>query len=569
MIKNNSLWKIINILMFALAAALLLWRIRLGAADAFVCPDEAFYLALPYRMSFGDLLFYEETNLAQLMAFITFPFMKLWLLLRGGTDGIVLSYRFIWLAVHCLNSLILFFALRRKYPRAAMFAAVCYMLSVPFNIYAMSYNTIQLMAVVFICVSYYGAYQSRMLDYLRGLLLAAAVLCNPFNIIIYAALLLTALLRRGESEKAYPGVRSILRIHGGIAVLAAAVLAYFLISMQIRGISLSDFADNFLFILSSDETGHLNVSAMTYIQNKLGFITLFHENFPLFLPLYLLTLAAGLIYKKAGKLCLRVVVLLTAAFCAYASLAMRNNYVLMFPAFLGLGVFVLDRSNLKGKSFLPWLIALLFALSVNLSSDNKLDAVSWAMIPCGILSILLLCESVENEPKSTGETKLGSFIRAHLFEAVCMALIALLAFHTTYVFQDAGFSELDTRLERGPLSGIVTTAQRADYYNSALDVYESVELSENDRVLSYPTLAVDLLILKRECCSPSAWYFPAPEDFNEGRYYSRHPDKLPTVVFVNNDMTQKVSYWEFSEWLEENYSVDSQAGSYTVFRKQP
>ena len=122
-----------------LAVLFLTWRRLFFGVDF---TDEAFYIALPYRFSLGDIPLKDEQNLAQLAGVLVMPFMRLFLYFQGNTEGIVLFSRHLHFAFTVLVSLSVFIATQRtlRWPVALMVSVIC-VTFVPFNIHGLSYNT--------------------------------------------------------------------------------------------------------------------------------------------------------------------------------------------------------------------------------------------------------------------------------------------------------------------------------------------------------------------------------------------------------------------------------------------
>ena len=82
-----------------------LWKSQYGLGG----DDEAFYLTIPYRMCQGDKLLLEEWHVSQFSAFLLYPFMKVYLWIKSGnTEGIILSFRYIYICVNMLVSCVLY-----------------------------------------------------------------------------------------------------------------------------------------------------------------------------------------------------------------------------------------------------------------------------------------------------------------------------------------------------------------------------------------------------------------------------------------------------------------------------
>ncbi|HUK78459.1 MAG TPA: hypothetical protein VL117_12830 [Thermoleophilia bacterium] len=120
-------------------ALVLAWRRLFLGVDL---TDEGFTVAVPYRFALGARPFVDEMNVLQTAALFSFPFVKLYVALRGAT-GIVLFMRHLYLAWTVLVAMVAFAGLRRvvRWEHALLACCVC----VTFVIATMSdlsYNTV-------------------------------------------------------------------------------------------------------------------------------------------------------------------------------------------------------------------------------------------------------------------------------------------------------------------------------------------------------------------------------------------------------------------------------------------
>ncbi len=74
--------------------------------------DEALYLQIPYRLVQGDALFADEWHISQLSAFIVYPFISLFRTLNGGTEGIMLFFRIMYMAAQLAATVVIWFNLK-------------------------------------------------------------------------------------------------------------------------------------------------------------------------------------------------------------------------------------------------------------------------------------------------------------------------------------------------------------------------------------------------------------------------------------------------------------------------
>ena len=104
--------------------------------------DEGFTVAVPYRFALGARPFVDEMNILQTAGFFSFPFVKLYVWLRGAT-GIVLFMRHLYLAWTVLVAAVAFVGLRRvaRWEHALLACALCSTLVIA-TMSDLSYNTL-------------------------------------------------------------------------------------------------------------------------------------------------------------------------------------------------------------------------------------------------------------------------------------------------------------------------------------------------------------------------------------------------------------------------------------------
>ena len=147
MVINMSIGKVksINwIFIIGICGTTALWlnRLNLGAANY----DEIFYLTLPYRLTLGDTLIFDEWSTPQLTGFILWPIMSIYkFFFSSNWNGVALNFRYIWLLFHQGTTIVAYLFLKKHYHGwSAACAAILYSAFVPFGIMALSYNSIGL-----------------------------------------------------------------------------------------------------------------------------------------------------------------------------------------------------------------------------------------------------------------------------------------------------------------------------------------------------------------------------------------------------------------------------------------
>lgn len=106
--KRSSLLTACTAFIVAAVVGALSYRVGLG----FDPQDEGFAVVVPWRWALGDLPFVDEMNLVQTAGFLTYPFVKAYVALTGGSEGIVLYLRQLYVLWVGVVSGVVFFALR-------------------------------------------------------------------------------------------------------------------------------------------------------------------------------------------------------------------------------------------------------------------------------------------------------------------------------------------------------------------------------------------------------------------------------------------------------------------------
>ena len=108
----------------AIAAVAVTWRRLFFGVDL---SDEGFSVALAYRMVLGAKPFVDEINPLQTAQFFVFPFAKVYVWLAGGSSGIVLFARHLYLAWVVAVAAVCWLGFRRvvRWEHALAAALVC------------------------------------------------------------------------------------------------------------------------------------------------------------------------------------------------------------------------------------------------------------------------------------------------------------------------------------------------------------------------------------------------------------------------------------------------------------
>lgn len=551
-------------------SAFWVWRIHYGGADIYTCPDESFYTSIPYRMLFGDMLLYDEMNTTQMASFLLFPFVKVWsLLYQGNTEGIILSFRYIWLVCHMAVSVIIYLLGSKKGYKFSIYAALIYSISVPLSLTVLSYNTITCSSATLLALLYYLKYDSLPANIAKGFLLAMMVLCNPYCLLIYLAIVLLTIVNHFVSIDNQLSGKHFLALHIGILLLLLPFLAYLAVCMRQRGLAIPDLLNNLMTMLSFDKAHDTGGTLLLYLKEKIWFAVDFVYTFQLFPVVFLGIMAVGVAKKKYRMHGILGIIVLTALYNAYALFATRNNFILGLGAFIGFAVLFFTFNTIRKHSVMACITAILFVVAANFCSNNGLHVVSWSCTALSVLTYLMLEDSLlferTNPEKAKKVKNSNAWKRGIIRFSFCVIAFCILGMDIKYVYHEEPISELTVQISEGPMKGIYTTEEKSELYTDAYRELKTIPLKEDDTVLIISTYAIDLFTLQREVCSPSTW-LPV-EDLSNPRlsyYYQNHPDKIPSVIIVNKNTPVP----EDATILTENgYILERDNEVCTVFRK--
>lgn len=528
-------------LCFAGAVALALWKVPYG----FGSTDDAFYLTIPHRLVLGDALFVDEWHVSQMSGLLTLPFVWLFRTLTGSMDGVLLASRYVYVVFHAAVTLLFYSRVRNRGP-SAMAAALSWFLFTPFDIMALSYNTMAMDFILLSGVLLATAEKPRHAVF-SGLCLAAGVLCCPYFAAAYflyagavgeGALPASRRSAQGGVGGGFLAPARLLWLTVGVGAAAAAFLAYVLASCGVGGL-LSSLPN----ILSDPE--HPAMDPLFKLGKAWRGMLGCHPLFPAALVCFAALTLTLLADRRRGDH--RAFYLILASLLAFVSLAMlyplaaeECYHAIMLPMiFVGLPAFLLCREKpwaLFGGLFVPGLI---YTLAVVIGSNNYFYAAAMACALTNTAGLLFLGQLLRELRERPDAVAYGPQLRRGAAAAAVIAVLFLL-FVQVYVkrnhcFVDDPPSAQDYQLQEGPGRGIRTAAYKGNIYeelNRELRYYRGKPqgrlLILNQRTWCY--LAADPM----EYATFSAWISGENQTALDRleTYYQFNPDKVPDYIYL-------------------------------------
>lgn len=546
--KNNLLRLLLFIVPFLGVLFFLLWRCRYGLGNI----DESFYLTVPLRLLQGDSLLVNEWHLSQLVSVLLLPFVAVYLAIFKSTVGIILSFRYIYVAVMAVTTVFVYFRLRKYSDSGAVWASLAYFAYAPFGISALSYNSLGIINLVMSLTLLATAEKNVRVQYVfSGLFFAAAVLCCPYLAAVYLLFAAAVLLMKLPFVKKFSffsesstgkTVEKWLWFTVGV-VLLAVIFSAFLLSRA----SIKDIIDSFKGIMSDPE--HASSSSRGPVTGFLYrlvqyFLYIVFTQRPLFRLLYAV-LAADFVVMLAGrkkeivkKVCFSCAVvcciLLTAdLFVSYKYI----NYV-MFPVCTAGLISSAAVSGGKARKLFHyfWLPGMLYTLCIYFTSNMEKyvipSASTVALVP-SVVMIFMSAKEIFGKDKPLIKSLAGVLLAALFviqFGSECYLR------YSKVFWEKGGIAAQTEPMNYGIEKGIVTSPESVRKYKRIEEVTKyinSVYTEKNVLFFSSDTFGY-LECSTLRSGAYSAWLALTHDTTPErmALYYKINPDKVPDIIYV-------------------------------------
>lgn len=457
-------------------------RLRVGIDYS----EESYYVLVGYRQALGDRPFLDDLNLSQGFGLITGPLIKLHLWLAGGTDGIVLYVRRLFLLMNIFTTSVVFWALKKRmeWPVALLIACTC-LAFIPFNIPSLSYNT---MGSSFFTAGIFLAWGSILGRHGPGHF-AACGLIHGLTVVAYPNLLLAVipfavclLLAMGE-ERARPMV----------AYLAALALVGVLALGQLGA---GGFAQGMDFLRQRLATASVEV--------PLGKQPYWSRSWLSALGLALLLAAFGL---GRWRPVLRALVLPLAPLVVWSLFSDRH---LWRSAILFLGIWGLAAGlalpllwrlpQVRQLVQLAWIPSLCAGLVISWSSSNGLRNAGLGLVPAALVCSILLFELLRDATDAADRP----ILEHGWLVAPALVCAALLSFQQGVYLQGSPASPERGEVQWGPFRGLEGKPVRDRYLEQ---LWSDIEPLVNDegRIVFYDHFPAGYLLSPMKPGTPSIY----------------------------------------------------------------
>jgi hypothetical protein len=519
----------------ALVVAAVIYRVHCGVDFT----DESFYIAMALRFARGDRPFVDELNITQTASLLAYPIVRLSLWWHHGSDGVVRLIRLVWVLLASGAALVAFVCLRRLVaPATALLAALIPLLVMPYNLAALSYNTIG--SAGFYAGLFLG--HAALARESRRRWLCAAGVAHGLACIAYPSLLLpcaafffisVAISRRsiawyllGAALTALPMIPSVWR--AGATGLGTVVHAS-------GGMGARD--------------GHKLRDVLWALINHW--------------PRPLLGIAGLSVLVIAQRMSARVAAILIPLW-PLTLLAPAPDYTrsLVVVAYLGLSapltlVGLRREPGLMRLLWCVWLPSLLGGLVFGWTSGNGVLAVGLGLLPAATVTLVLFAAWSRQ-----------CWDRQALALAPVIAVALLLPYQfrgPSAVYRDAALDALDTRVATGPFAGLYTTAERVRSMTNLQREIDRVE-DRGGRIGFYYDYPAGYLFAHVAPAFSSAWSF---HDFQDrlkldAQYLRAHATGHNVIFKIQPAWTDP----DLDAEIKARYLQLPSSAGYQVFKEQ-
>lgn len=523
--------------------------------------DEAYAVAMPFRLCQGEGLFRDLWEVHQTSSFLPALFVMLFYKITGSVTGLVIYLRIVTTVIHFLFSIWCYLILKKHYHKyTAVLVAIGYynflpkwMINIDFSMQQLWFMT---MSILFL---YYGMKKVHHIWYvLSGVALAFAVLAYPGMVFLYPVYLLVILYIEKEHK-----IKKILLLTLGCLMMAILFFTYVFSYM-----SVGEFIQSIPMVFS-DGSHQFSLETKLLLHLK-QWVEVLIQSVILLVPTMIVTFLYGKLEKikvtvyEIGMVFLwlwsGIFVLAAVLPIGWGPFRLQVRYIILFVL-----AFLLYHQQKKKEQVIFSLILVpsLFMFLGILLSSNVGPASSASYLVLGDLGFVLLfmnhAESRESEQKHVLN---GKWV---YHGAVVIFIVSLILCKGYFVrvteYAPGKLIEKRVAITEGAAKGIFVYPED---YNRTMDNYETMlqNIEKGEQILFLGTEALsNLTAIDKEAgfVSPTTISTPA---FNEQWtiYFEKYKDKMPDKIFIaKNTIDNREKFFaknDFGKWIGEHYDVE-------------
>ena len=207
------------------------------------------------------------------------------------------------------------------------------------------------------------------------------------------------------------------------------------------------------------------------------------------------------------------------------------NYQMLPLAFWCLEAYLVTEHKDRRLFYWWYLPAMIFTLIVQYATNTGIVTLSVAYGMCSCVGLMFAADWLKEQKSALPALRRQAAV-------LCVALTAAVQFagtfflRMTYAWGEEGrVWTLTQQMERGPLKGVWTEPEVADWYGSVLEELDMLDLTEEDEVMVVGVAPWIYLYVDAGCGNYSTWQ--VHENSTQlYDYYALHPDKFPDVIYM-------------------------------------
>lgn len=506
----------IMFLLFAIFA----WRQFYG----FNKNDEIFYISTVYRFFQGDAMLVDEWNNVELFAFITYPLYCLVRIFLKSNEGIVIVFRFLYLIFQVLVSGYCFCRMKR-FGWIHIFPSVYYFVTTPYNINALSYNTLAFGFVLLALVTLACPEKLKFYDFIIfGVFTAGAVLSNPYAVILFVlyGLICTGAFFYGL--RSWKQVPEVLKLRNYLfACLGAFIIFVLFVIFVFSRADLSEILECITYIVMDTERQR------SFWEKFSRYFVRIHRYYTILLYVTGLLLVLWIADRKkriAPSLYLMASCISAVPYIVYYGFFWEMvgiNYMLIPLVFPGLTAFLVSEKKDYRLFFCWYLPGLFFTLLAHFATNTGILTVSASYMIAASVSFLFLYKAVDEQ----GGIRWLCSLMVILF---MIQFAACIYQRIVYVWGDESLPLLTQEITEGPLKGIHTSVENEKLYQEVMLDMEELALTSEDKLFVIGIAPWIYLNTEAQCAAYSTWETLETDPLIP-IYYEIRKEKLPTVVY--------------------------------------
>ncbi len=542
--------------------------------------DETFYATIPYRLVNGDSLVQHEWHLTQFSSLFTYLPVRIWLALKGSSEGIIVFLRCLYFLIHAVATTIIY-RFFRKYGNWAIAAAIIFFTQVPYRIFAISYNSIFVLFTLFYTLVLLSIYKnkSKHLYIIAGACFGCSCVCNPLYCCAFVLYLIAcAIWTKRNSFKtfvikiktfyiskkqnnipknqrtkiseidAFPNMESYncffskeAIIYSFLGILAVAVFAVSFFFAT--GGTIDSVFENIQNLLQSSEYIITSHSLLRKIESTRNFFSQISFNAPHILPLFFLLLFLDKKRKLLSRRCIYISVSLIISiaymFGIFKNYSFFTNFFSLPFLIFSITCYILTDKKNKNLFHCMWIPVVIAALFQYMSANTILTPLGIVFAIgniAGAIFVKDLFDEIRFESKSKLDSQQPNGLITFAKYILCAGLCAQILFQGL-VLQHEQIPDKQNIIKAtsGPYSGIIMTEQQHQSYINILSDFDFINPLNTEKEPVLIVSCKNWIYLYNE--SPMATYAAwCTDTINKDQlvsYYTVNPDKIPKYIYVD------------------------------------